>query len=69
MDLTDGTRSIDLVYESVGGEMLEAAVANLAVKGRVVIIGAISGYSDGSAFGKGTRTADTRRAPLTVRAA
>ena len=32
-------RGIDLVFESVGGSMFEAAVNALAKKGRVIIIG------------------------------
>mmetsp|Transcript_34504 Transcript_34504/g.55668 ORF Transcript_34504/g.55668 Transcript_34504/m.55668 type:complete len:343 (+) Transcript_34504:49-1077(+) len=42
---------IDVVYESVGGEVFEAAVNNLAVHGRLIVIGAMSGYQDGSAWG------------------
>jgi NADPH-dependent curcumin reductase CurA len=44
-------KGVDVVYESVGGSTFEAAVANLAVGGRLVVIGSISGYTDGSAFG------------------
>lgn len=43
-------KGIDAVYESVGGEQFEAAVNNLAVKGRLVVIGFISGYQDGSGW-------------------
>lgn len=35
---------IDVVYESVGGSVLEVAVNNLANKGRLIVIGFISGY-------------------------
>ncbi|XP_036607401.1 prostaglandin reductase 3 [Trichosurus vulpecula] len=35
---------VDVVYESVGGEMFDLAVNALAVKGRLIIIGYISGY-------------------------
>lgn len=34
---------LDIVYESVGGSMFQDAVDNLAVKGRVILIGFISG--------------------------
>ncbi|GAB4522648.1 MAG: hypothetical protein OHK0046_35510 [Anaerolineae bacterium] len=37
-------RGVDLVYESVGREMFDAAVENLALRGRLVIIGYISEY-------------------------
>lgn len=35
---------IDLIYESVGGAVFDACVKNLAVRGRLVIIGYISEY-------------------------
>lgn len=41
-------QGIDLVYECVGGKMLETAVNSLAIHGRIVIIGMISGYVDQS---------------------
>jgi NADPH-dependent curcumin reductase CurA len=37
---------IDVFFDNVGGEILEAALANLAMRGRVVICGAISRYND-----------------------
>lgn len=37
-------RGIDLVYESVGGTMFDTCVDNLAIRGRLVIIGYISEY-------------------------
>ncbi len=37
---------IDVYYDNVGGRLLEAALANLAMRGRVVLCGAISGYND-----------------------
>ncbi|TMW57608.1 hypothetical protein Poli38472_003533 [Pythium oligandrum] len=43
-------RGVDLVFESVGGEMFEHAVNNLAVRGRLIVIGAIAGYEDSSAW-------------------
>ena len=39
-------RGIDVFYDNVGGRILEAALANLALRGRVVLCGAISGYND-----------------------
>jgi NADPH-dependent curcumin reductase CurA len=38
---------VDVVYESVGGEMFKTAVDALAFKGRLVIIGMMSQYGDG----------------------
>ena len=43
-------KGVDLVYESVGGDMYDTAVANLAIKGRLIIIGMISGYQDQSTW-------------------
>lgn len=37
---------IDVYYDNVGGRILDAALANLALRGRVVICGAISAYND-----------------------
>ncbi|RLN25747.1 hypothetical protein BBJ28_00004653 [Nothophytophthora sp. Chile5] len=35
---------INLVFETVGGDLLRAAVNNMAPKGRIIAFGAISGY-------------------------
>ncbi len=40
-------RGIDVVYESVGGAMFDAALGALAPRGRLVVIGAISAYASG----------------------
>lgn len=37
---------IDVFFDNVGGEILDAALANLAMRGRVVICGAIAGYNE-----------------------
>jgi NADPH-dependent curcumin reductase len=37
---------IDVYYDNVGGRILDAALAHLAMRGRVVICGAISAYND-----------------------
>ena len=37
---------IDVYFDNVGGEILDAALANLALKARVVCCGAISAYND-----------------------
>lgn len=39
---------VDVVYESVGGSVMETAVNNLATKGRLIVIGFISGYQSES---------------------
>ncbi|XP_026226606.1 prostaglandin reductase 3 [Anabas testudineus] len=41
-------RGIDVVYESVGGSILDLAVNSLANKGRLIVIGFISGYQTAS---------------------
>jgi NADPH-dependent curcumin reductase CurA len=39
-------QGIDVYYDNVGGRILDAALANLAMRGRIVICGAISAYND-----------------------
>jgi NADPH-dependent curcumin reductase CurA len=41
---------VDIVYESVGGKTFDACVSNLAVKGRLIVVGFISGYQDQSGW-------------------
>ncbi|RNE99497.1 oxidoreductase [Trypanosoma conorhini] len=43
---------VNIAYESVGGETFEAVVENLSLRGRILSIGSISEYSDGSAWMK-----------------
>jgi len=37
-------KGIDIYFDNVGGEILDAALARLALRGRVVLCGAIAGY-------------------------
>jgi NADPH-dependent curcumin reductase CurA len=39
-------KGIDVYFDNVGGDILDAALANLAMRGRVVICGAIARYND-----------------------
>ena len=39
-------KGVDVFFDNVGGEILDAVLPNLALHGRVVICGAVSGYSD-----------------------
>lgn len=41
-------RGVDVVYESVGGSVLQVAVNSLANRGRLIVIGFISGYQTAS---------------------
>jgi len=44
------SNKLDVVYECVGKEMFDTSLKNLAVKGRLIVIGAISGYEDAEGF-------------------
>jgi NADPH-dependent curcumin reductase CurA len=41
-------KGIDVFFDNVGGEILDAALANLAQRARVVLCGGISGYNEAS---------------------
>jgi NADPH-dependent curcumin reductase CurA len=38
-------KGVDVYFDNVGGEILDAALANLALRARIVLCGAVSGYS------------------------
>ena len=57
-------QGVDVVYECVGGKMLEAAVNSLAVHGKIIVIGMISGYVDQS-FGANAKGMECRVCILT----
>jgi NADPH-dependent curcumin reductase CurA len=42
-------KGVDLVFETVGGEMFRTAVDNVAIKGRILVLGHVSGYLESSA--------------------
>ena len=48
---------IDVFFDNVGGEILDAALAHLAMKARVVICGAISQYNSDAVDGPRTTSA------------
>ena len=46
---------IDVVFENVGGDILEAAIMNLALRARIVLCGTISSYAADPREQKGVR--------------
>jgi hypothetical protein len=49
-------KGVNVIFENVGGEILEAGLMNLALRARVVLCGGISGYNDANpAEAKGIR--------------
>lgn len=41
-------KGIDIFFDNVGGDILQAAVDNIAIRGRILLCGQISGYNDGN---------------------
>jgi NADPH-dependent curcumin reductase len=48
-----GDRTIDVYYDNVGGETLEAVLSDISVGARIVLCGAISQYNEGHDGGLG----------------
>ncbi|HTQ69636.1 MAG TPA: NADP-dependent oxidoreductase [Solirubrobacteraceae bacterium] len=46
----EAPEGIDVYFDNVGGDILNICLAQLAMKGRVVVCGAISGYNDRGGF-------------------
>lgn len=44
-------QGVDMVFENVGGEILDASLAHLALRARVALCGGISGYDTGDVQG------------------
>lgn len=53
---------IDVVYESIGKEMFTTALSSLAIGGRLIVIGFISGYKSGT----GPTETDLKHLPSTL---
>nr|CAB3267842.1 zinc-binding alcohol dehydrogenase domain-containing protein 2-like [Phallusia mammillata] len=64
-------QGVDVVYESVGGETYETCVNRLAPKGRLIVIGYISGYQEpmGVANSKSARAAAALPVKLLMKSA
>ena len=50
-------KGIDVVYESIGGNVFDACLSSLAVKGRMIVIGYIETYHSPSGLSRSNRNA------------
>ncbi|HEX9579281.1 MAG TPA: NADP-dependent oxidoreductase [Myxococcales bacterium] len=48
-------KGVDIFFDNVGGEILDAALSNLAMRGRVVLCGAIARYNSGGGQATGPK--------------
>lgn len=55
---------VDVVYESVGGDVFEDCVKNVAKRARIIIIGSITGYKTQTAFQRAADAAPLQRTLL-----
>jgi NADPH-dependent curcumin reductase CurA len=55
---------VDVVYESVGGKSFDTCLRHLAIKGRLIVIGAISGYQSGEAWQKDNKASNNIPIPM-----
>lgn len=46
---------VNIFYDNVGGDILDAVIENMAPFGRIVLCGQISSYDEGDAFARGPR--------------
>ena len=57
-------KGLNVVYECVGGEMFDAVVNHLAPKGKIIVVGGVSQYEDGSAWGSPSAVKSAPKPPL-----
>ena len=57
-------KGVNLIYESVGGDTLTACAENIAIGGRILLIGSIAGYLDGTSW---TKSGSMQLPPLLLR--
>jgi hypothetical protein len=57
-------KGIDVIYESVGGSTFETCVNHLAVRGVLIVIGAVSQYQDQSAWDTSKGAGSVAKTPL-----
>eukprot|EP01118_Nematostelium_gracile_P002894 TRINITY_DN132_c0_g1_i4.p1 TRINITY_DN132_c0_g1~~TRINITY_DN132_c0_g1_i4.p1 ORF type:complete len:359 (-),score=59.12 TRINITY_DN132_c0_g1_i4:34-1110(-) len=58
---------IDVIFESVGGDTFQTCVNALAVKGKLIVIGFVSGYKDQSGWSESNTSSQAQVTPLPVK--